>query len=159
VCVCILAFVTGHAHRIFPVPCYTVILACVVLPYFFTLSQNGTIFGKKVTEHGMCPRFLYNVCLIQRKIRRKIYINFHTSSFKCPLFLSYFNKISFFATISEKSSNTKFHKNATSDSRKDDGRTDGRTHKVSGRFSKFWTCTEKYGREHEMRDRNVNRTV
>jgi len=87
-----------------------------------------------------------------------MYINVYMSSFKCHLCLPYFNKSSFSRQISEKFSNTKFHKCATIDSRKEDGWTDRQTKLVVG-FRNFGACDEKYGDEYKIRARNVTRTV
>jgi hypothetical protein len=109
---------------------------------FSTLSENGTISRSKFIEHDMYFRFLYNVCLIQTKPQREIYINFHTSSFSCPLCLPHFNKTSFFATYFRKIFKYQISLKYCQWQPKR-GRTDGHTDEISSRFSQFWARSDK----------------
>jgi hypothetical protein len=60
--VCILALGIQHAKHIRPIVLSSV--ACLALPYFYTLSHKRHDFRKKVISHKMCFfYFVYNFCL------------------------------------------------------------------------------------------------
>jgi hypothetical protein len=64
-------------------------VACLALPYFYTLPYKRDCFRKKVTEHQMCvlicSRNLSEILLILRRIKRDTFIHVHRSSCKVPV--------------------------------------------------------------------------
>ena len=108
-CSCILDLVIQH------VKCRrNVVLshvACMVLPYFSTLSHAWCSFLRNSTEYKLCVRtfsttFVWNISH-SRAIQLDIIANVHTS---CQTLI----KLEFSGQIFEKSSNIKFHKNPSS---------------------------------------------
>jgi hypothetical protein len=77
-------------------------VACLVLPYFFTLSHKQHEFRKNILNIKCVFWFFLNLLsetfLILRRIQRDIIVNVHRSHVKYPLFLSDFNETWIFST-------------------------------------------------------------
>jgi hypothetical protein len=59
-CVCSLSYPARNAHAF----CYITVFSLSGSTIFLNIiSQNGTTFGKIVTEHKRCFDFLYKFCL------------------------------------------------------------------------------------------------
>jgi hypothetical protein len=96
-------------------------VACLAVVYFSTLSQNGTIFGKKLLKikcvFWFSLQLLCETFLILRRIQRDIIINVHKSSCEVPLLLSHVNDSWILSTdFRKKYSDIKFHENRSSKS-------------------------------------------
>jgi hypothetical protein len=116
-------------------------VACLALPYFFTLSHKRHNFLKKKTLlNKKCVLIfstnLSQTFLILRRIQRDIIINIHRSLCKVPfIIVRFLMKLEFSRQIFEKKqSNIKFHENPSSGSRAVlCGRTD-RHYEANSRF-------------------------
>jgi hypothetical protein len=77
-----------HANHTFCAPHYTVIWACLALPYFPHYLINGMIFRKKVIEHKILFRFylqlLSEKLLTVRRIQWDIIMKAYRSSREVP---------------------------------------------------------------------------
>jgi hypothetical protein len=85
---------TQHEKRMRGIMSY---LACLVLPYFPTLShKQHYLRGKQVPEHSVCvsifPAILFETFLILKRIMRDIVTNVKASSCKVPVILLDFNE-------------------------------------------------------------------
>jgi hypothetical protein len=82
-----IALVIQHAKRMHRIILSSV--ACLAVPYFFTLSHKRHDFRKNVIEHKMCALIfattLSETLLILRSIQRDIIINVHKYSCKVPV--------------------------------------------------------------------------
>jgi hypothetical protein len=96
-------------------------VACLAVPYFYTLSHKRHDFWKKLLNikcvFWFSVQLLSETFLILRRIQRDIIINIHRSLRKVPLLLSDFNETWVFSRHSKKSSNIKFNENPSSGSR------------------------------------------
>jgi len=135
VCICSLRCPTTTAHapycHLWPAPLYN------IFPHDLI---NGTIFEKKVIEHNMCVLIfstilMWNISHSQKNkwdmIKKCILVFMYSTFYSCPILM----KLEFSQQNFEKSSNTKFHKNPSSESRvvpcreterRTDGQTDGK---------------------------------
>jgi hypothetical protein len=95
---------------------------CPAVPYFSTLSHKQYDFRGKATEYEICALIsvqrLCETFLTRRSIERDSIINIHRSSSKVPvIFVRYLCDLNFRDRFSEKYSNTKFYRHASSRSR------------------------------------------
>jgi hypothetical protein len=83
-------------------PYYIVIVTCLGLPYFSTLSHKPRDFRKQLLNvkfvFGFSLQILSEIFLIRRRTERDIIINVNKSSLSCLSFLSDFNKNLIFDT-------------------------------------------------------------
>jgi hypothetical protein len=94
VCVCILALVIQQAMRMRRIILSSV--ACLVLPYVFTLSHKRHDFRKNVTEHKICvpilpPTLVWNFSRSKKTSARyyhKVFVWSTPSSFNKSLIIS-----------------------------------------------------------------------
>ena len=117
----IFALVIRYANCTSSALCYTVIVACLDLPWFSALARKWHAFRERIIEHKMrvfiLSTILSETFFLLRIIQRStvtMYVRIHV---KYLLFLSDFNETWIFSTYFKKYSNINFHENPSRGSR------------------------------------------